>query len=147
MKRRILIVENETGVYNWLTNSLEADTFDMVWTRTAREALCRSLAERFDLVLLDLKLPDMEGWKALDWFKSMHPFLPLVVLTDTVARSRRATTLGADACLEKPPDAPRLSEAVTKLLAESHSARMTRLMDALYGEVRTPASEGKRRTF
>jgi len=143
-KRRILIVENETAVYNRLKHCLDTEAFEAIWTRTAREALHRSLAEQFDLVLLDLNLPDMEGRKALDWFKTMHPFLALVVLTDAPVRAADATTASASAWLEKPVDGPRLSETVTRLLAESQSARLTRLMDELYGETYAEENQVRR---
>jgi DNA-binding response OmpR family regulator len=132
-KRRILIVEDEEKVYEWLAETLDGEAFDAVWTRTAHESLRRSLDEPFDLVLLDLNISDMNGWKALDWFNKMHPFLPVVVLTDQPDQAQRAKALGADAGLKKPLNGPQLSDTVKKLLAESHSARMTRLTDPLYG--------------
>jgi len=133
MKRRILIVEDEAKVHERLARCLDANVFDAVWTQTAHESLRRSLDERFDLVLLDLNVSDMDGWKALDWFNKLHPFLPVVVLANRPDQVQRATALGADACLEKPVDAPRLSDTVHQLLAESHSARMTRLTEPRYG--------------
>lgn len=129
-----MIVEDEIKVYQWLADCLEGDTFDLVWTQTAHEGRRRSLDEWFDLVLLDSNLPDGDGWKTLDWFNKLHPFLPVVMLTEESDPPQRATALGADACLEKPLDVARLLETVNQLLAESHSARMTRLSEALSGQ-------------
>jgi DNA-binding response OmpR family regulator len=139
MKKRILILEDEKAVCHSLTQALGVDTGEVVWTQTAHEALRRSLGEPFDLAVLDLDVSDMDGWKAFDLFNRLHPFLPVVMLTDQPAQARRAMALGADACLEKPLDG-RFAQTVKQLLAESHQARLSRIMDSLQGP--KPCSAG-----
>jgi DNA-binding response OmpR family regulator len=130
MKKRILILEDEKAVCHGLTQALGMEACEVVWTQTAHEALRRSLGELFDLAVLDLDVTDMDGWKAFDLFNRLHPFLPVVMLTDRTDQARRAMALGADACLEKPLDG-RFAQTVKQLLAESPSARLSRIMNSL----------------
>ena len=62
LKKRVLIVEDDTGIARLLRDNLLYDGFDVEWSQTGRDAI--SIAKRFapDLVLLDLMLPDgMDG--------------------------------------------------------------------------------------
>jgi len=137
MKPRILIIEDQKAAYRSIAAALHGKGYELVWTQTGHEALRKSLDEPFDAVLLDRNVSDIDIIKALDFFCRLHPFLPVLILSDA-HESTQQTGLGADAVLHKPVSEPELVRAVEELLAESHHDRMSRIADALYGTVTAP---------
>jgi DNA-binding NtrC family response regulator len=132
MRKHILILEEARAEFEPIAKALDGDAYEFVWTQTAHEALRRANDEPFDLVLMDVDLSDADPWKVLDRFGALHPFLPVITLTEQPAQVQRATACGADASLEKPVDEQHLLQTVKQLLAESHQARMSRLMGSLH---------------
>jgi DNA-binding response OmpR family regulator len=137
MKPRILIIEDEKAAYRSIAGALHGKGYELVWTQTGHEALRKSLDEPFDAALLDLNVSDIDISKALDFFCRLHPFLPILILSDAHQRTEQIA-LGADAVLKKPVSQPELVRAVEELLAESHHDRMSRITNALYGTVAAP---------
>ena len=103
--RRILIVEDDVSLAGFLSGELEAQGFAVEQIHDGEEAL-RTLetTRRFDLVMLDLNLPKLDGIALMQRLRPAQPRLPVLVLT---ARSRvedkvLALQSGADDCLSKP---------------------------------------------
>jgi two-component system, OmpR family, response regulator CpxR len=138
MKRHILIVEDERAVWKQLGQVLDADDYELECMQTGHEALRRSLDELFDLVVLDLSLSDMDGWKVLDWFYRFHPFLAVVALTRNDKENVAASLLGASACVKKPLNHKDLVRTIERVLAESPQERVSRSMAAFGGTVHVP---------
>lgn len=103
--RRILIVEDDVSLAGFLSGELEAQGFAVEQIHDGEEAL-RTLEtkRRFDLLLLDLNLPKLDGITLIQRLRPAQPRLPVLVLT---ARSRvedkvKALQSGADDCITKP---------------------------------------------
>ncbi len=103
--RRILIVEDDVSLAGFLGGELEALGFAVEQIHDGEEAL-RALEgkRRFDLLMLDLNLPTLDGIALIERLRPAQPRLPVLVLT---ARSRvedkvKALESGADDCLTKP---------------------------------------------
>jgi DNA-binding NtrC family response regulator len=143
MKTRILIIEDEKSAYDLLAHALgDDDAYDLVWTQTAHEAIRRAHDEQFDLVLLDFDVTDANPLKALDQFHALHPFLPVIVLTERARQAELAAMRGADAFLQKPLDEPNLIRTMNQLLAESRQGRMSRLIGSLRSWLHAPEAPG-----
>ena len=103
--RRILIVEDDVSLAGFLGGELEAQGFAVEQIHDGEEALRALEAKRrFDLLLLDLNLPKLDGISLIQRLRPTQPRLPVLVLT---ARSRvedkvKALESGADDCLTKP---------------------------------------------
>jgi DNA-binding response OmpR family regulator len=103
-RRRILIIEDEPDMVRGLRDALEFEGFEVFSSGLGREGL-RLLRERGpDLVLLDLMLPDANGFSVCEDIRSTHPLLPVIMLT---ARSQetdkiRGLDAGADDYVTKP---------------------------------------------
>ncbi|HEX4285456.1 MAG TPA: response regulator transcription factor [Terracidiphilus sp.] len=103
--RRILIVEDDVSLAGFLSGELEAQGFVVEQVHDGEEALRILEAKRlFDLVMLDLNLPKLDGISLIQRLRPLQPRLPVLVLT---ARSRvedkvKALESGADDCLTKP---------------------------------------------
>lgn len=78
---RILLVEDETGIGLRLANSLGAVGYLVSWHRTGLSALEEAREVRFDLVLLDLGLPDSDGVEICRDLRACQPAAVIVMLT------------------------------------------------------------------
>jgi len=103
--RHVLVVEDDPSLAGFLSLELQADRFVVDQIHDGAEALKTLQAKRrFDLLILDLNLPSLDGLSILKQLRPTHPRLPVLVLT---ARSRvedrvHALQAGADDCLNKP---------------------------------------------
>jgi DNA-binding NarL/FixJ family response regulator len=96
-KRRILIVDDHPMVREGLASMLEGEVGELAQAGTGEEALSRVREIRPDLVLLDLKLPDLDGLTVLQRVKALAPETSVVIVTmhDDPEFIRRAVELGA----------------------------------------------------
>ncbi len=104
LRRRILVVEDEPDIARGLRDALEFEQFEVTTTGRGREGI-KSLRERgADLVILDLMLPDINGFTVCEEIRQSHPIVPIIMLT---ARSQetdkiRGLEAGADDYVTKP---------------------------------------------
>lgn len=125
---RILIVEDERHLANGLRFNLEADEHDVELVETGEEAL-RVLAEqprRFDLVVLDVMLPGIDGFAVTAELRRLGQYVPVLILT---ARGRSEDVLsgfgaGADDYLTKPFELPIFLSRVRGLLRRTEWFRL-----------------------
>jgi DNA-binding response OmpR family regulator len=103
-RRRILVIEDEPDIARGLRDALEFEHFEVVTTGHGREGI-KLLRERgADLVILDLMLPDINGFSVCEQIRQSHPVVPIIMLT---ARSQevdkiRGLEAGADDYVTKP---------------------------------------------
>ena len=125
--KKILLADDDASVRQTLGEVLRSEEFDVVTAATGREAAARFIAEAPDLVLLDLGMPDRDGWDAFDLMDQTHPMAPVIVITALSGQYRRVAERGVDALMEKPLDIPLLLETAKNYLAESEPERAHRL--------------------
>jgi two-component system, NtrC family, response regulator AtoC len=105
---RILVADDEPGIREFITDSLELDEHVVVPAKDGREA-AKLLDERgFDLVLTDLKMPGLDGMQLLRKVRSEQPEVEVIVMTahGTVDNAVEAMKLGAFEYLQKPISGP-----------------------------------------
>jgi DNA-binding response OmpR family regulator len=130
---RVLIVDDEPDILLMLRVNLEADGFETALAADGETALQRMSEDRFDLMLLDVMMPVMDGWGVLEALPRMlHP--PRVIVVSAKSSDRdmtRAIELGAVDYLTKPfspGDLAALVQQVVALSAEElHAHRKARL--------------------
>src|SRR5260221_13869276 len=127
MTKRILLADDDAGVRHMLGRVLESEHYEVVTAGTGREAAARFLDKLPDLVLLDLNMPDQDGWEAFDLMTDRRPFVPVIVITARPQQYQSAVDYGIDALMEKPLNLPLLLATITDLLAESKPDRVRRL--------------------
>ena len=81
MKPTILVAEDESLLRKILTGLFEAEGYRVVAAATGREALERFGAEPVDLVVTDIRMPEIEGLELLDRLKRVDPEVPVVIMT------------------------------------------------------------------
>lgn len=108
--KSVLVVDDEKSVRDSIKMILEYERFDVHLAEDGPTALQRIESEAFDLVLLDIKMPGMDGIKVLQKIKEMKPSLPVVMVSGHADFSTavEATRIGSYDFLGKPLDRDRL---------------------------------------
>jgi DNA-binding response OmpR family regulator len=103
-RRRVLIVEDEPDLVRGLRDALEFEGFEILATGLGRDGVKIAREKGPDLVLLDLMLPDLNGFAVCEEIRASNPTIPIIMLT---ARSQesdkiRGLEVGADDYVTKP---------------------------------------------
>lgn len=121
-KIKLLVVDDEVAFLNSITKRLEMRDFYVVKATNGEEALKAATVEKFDLALVDLKMPGMSGQSLLELLKRDHKFLEVIILTGhgSMESAVQCTKLGAYSYLPKPYELDRL----IALLKEAYQVRL-----------------------
>src|SRR3989441_11950327 len=120
---KILLVEDSASMRSYLSNIIENGTDDdveIVEAANGFEALKTLPHHKFDAILTDINMPDINGLELVSFLKN-HPVyknIPIMVIsTESTEEDRsRAEALGAEEYLSKPFEAPELVDKLRKLL-------------------------------
>jgi two-component system, OmpR family, response regulator len=101
---RLLVVEDEPTILELLSGSLWFAGFDVVTAASGVEALRVTAVVRPDLILLDVMMPDADGFEVIRQIRSSGPRIPVIFLTarDSVRDRVAGLTLGGDDYITKP---------------------------------------------
>lgn len=115
---RILLVEDDPPLSSFLRKGLEAEHYAVDVAADGESGRQMALESEYDLMILDLNLPKLDGFGVLQAIRPKKPSLPVLVLTARSAVEDRVTSLdtGADDCLIKPFSFTELSARVRALL-------------------------------
>lgn len=104
MKPRILIVEDEPGIADTLQYALRTEGFDPAWVATGEDALVQLRAQPPSLVILDVGLPDSNGFEVFKRLREINAEVPVIFLTARSDEIDRVVglELGADDYVPKP---------------------------------------------
>src|SRR5439155_18132184 len=127
MKYKVLLVDDDAAVRRMLSRVLEEEAYSVFLAANAGEALEVASTAAVDLALLDLNLPDQNGWDLFERLITEHPFLPIIVLTARSNQLFPALAAGVGALMEKPLDLPKLLATMRDLLEEPAAIRRARL--------------------
>lgn len=105
---RILVVDDEAGLREFMVDALELEGHDVSAARDGREAIARVDRESFDLVITDLKMPVVGGMEVVRKLASEQPETQVIVVTahGSVESAVEAMKLGAFDYLQKPLGSP-----------------------------------------
>ena len=103
MLKKILVVDDEQSMRDTLRIMLEKEGFDISDAVNGREAIERCTNETFDLVLTDLKMPELDGIEFVEKLTAMSD-VPIIIMTAYATKEEaiRALNLGATFFIEKP---------------------------------------------
>ena len=80
-KSRILVIDDEAAIRDSLRMTLEYEGYEFTGAATGQEGLALAERDTPDLVLLDIKMPGMDGLEALQKIKAAHEALPVVIIS------------------------------------------------------------------
>jgi two-component system nitrogen regulation response regulator NtrX len=135
-KPLVLVVDDESDIRSSLRMILEYEGYALSEASTGEEALRRVEGDRPDAVLLDIKMPRMDGLEILARVKQSDPPLPVVVISGhgTIATAVEATRLGAFDFMEKPLERERVLLVVRNALASGRLERENRALKLTFEE-------------
>ena len=115
-KVRVLLVDDEEGYVNVLSNRLQKRGFDVARTYSGTEALQALRKNEFEVAVLDLKMEDMDGLEVLKVFKRMDPKMEVIMLTGHGSQTAavQGIEMGAYDYLTKPCDFESLLKKIQK---------------------------------
>ena len=119
-KPTILLMEDETNVAKGLKLVLEEEGYQVDWAETGRQALELFRQKRYDLLLADLRLPDIDGMEVIKEIKHDRPDTGVIVITgySTVSSAIEAMKLGASDYLQKPFTDDEVKAAIQEALVK-----------------------------
>jgi len=142
-KEKILIVDDDRRLSEILANVLDYEGYDCDTSNDGEETISKFKKKTFDLVLLDLKLPDMSGMDILSKIKKLKPSVQIVMISGqgSIQTAVEATKKGAYDFLEKPLDTERVLVTIKNALEKGRLEREKALL--LESEKRRYAMVGK----
>lgn len=124
---QILLVDSEVDGRDPISRMLTGAGFGVTWTATGAAGLAAARSVPFDLVILELGLPDVAGEVVLQKLRSHPPQVPVLILsTAPVSQRAAALTLGAADCLAKPADG---AELLARVRLRIRDARLVSIGD------------------
>ncbi len=126
---KILIIDDERLIRWSVSRLLERAGYRVSEASTGKDGLAAIEADSPDVVLLDITLPDLDGFSVLRAIRQGHPQIPVLMMTADATRetAQRALRLGAREHLDKPFDPASLQAAVFEAL---HSPPQTEVMNS-----------------
>jgi len=127
----VLVVDDEYGPRESIAFTLSTE-FTVETSDRAADALKKVSGKPFSLVVMDIRMPEMDGIRALEELRKIDPHVSVIMLTGygTLHTAQQAMVVGANQYLRKPPDIAELLEAARKQAAATavrrHQAKINR---------------------
>lgn len=119
-EKNILIAEDVKSNFNYLNAIIELTDASVVWAKNGKEAIqiCRHNNPKIDLVLMDIRMPEISGMEAIKQIKDANKSIPVIVQTAYAMNNEREECLlaGADHFITKPIDPRKLIQILQDYL-------------------------------
>jgi len=122
MKDNVLLIDDDQDFLDVMSERMEARGLEVSSTMSAEEALEMIKQDSYDVIILDLQMPGMDGIDALKAIKEIQPEAQIILLTGhaTVEKGVEAIKLGATDFIEKPAD----MESLTRKIKKAHAQKI-----------------------
>jgi len=122
---RILIIDDDENIRKVLTTILEDEGYDVESVDTAKKAIERTRRKFYNLALIDIRLPDMEGIELLTKMKNTTPKIRKLIITGypTLQNAVEAVNRGADAYIMKPFEMEKVLEEIKDQLKKQQNEK------------------------
>lgn len=119
---RILVVDDDAAITTTFENILVGEGYDVATAIDGPRAVDLARRERFEIILLDLVMPGIDGLTTLRQLREVAPDARVVILSAYIepAREAEALRLGAVAVLAKPPELAKLLRFFDELTFQEH---------------------------
>jgi two-component system response regulator AtoC len=122
---RILAVDDDENIRKVIVAILEDEGYTVESVGTAKEAIEKSKRKFYNLALIDIRLPDMEGIELLTKFRETTPRMRKVIVTGypTLQNAVDAVNKGADAYIVKPFDVEKVLKTIQEQLSKQQTEK------------------------
>lgn len=119
-KRKILVVDDEDALRTVLSSELVSEGYEVGGAADGDEAINELQKKTYDLVLLDIKMPRMNGFEVLKFIKDKHPKTKVIMLTGfaDLKNAIESKKLGAEDFVSKPYDLVDLLTTIERVMSE-----------------------------
>jgi DNA-binding NtrC family response regulator len=123
-KKKALVIDDEQIVLESVSALLTDEGFEVDVSLDGRQGLDWAIERNYDVVLTDIRMPDIGGMKVLRDVKRINPRLPVIMITGyaSIESAVQAMKLGAAEYIEKPFEPEQLLDAVSRALGISKEA-------------------------
>ena len=123
-KKSILVIDDDEVVLNSIAEALRLEGYKVDTAETGKEAIRKGNLRFYNLVLIDIRLPDMEGTELLKAMKETTPKIVKIIVTGypSLQNATEALNKGADGYVIKPIDIPKLLTTVKEHLQKQEEA-------------------------
>ncbi len=119
-KSRILVVDDEDTLRTVLSQELKGEGYEVDTAADGQIAIDTLKNKQFELILLDIKMPNVNGFEVLKYIKQNHPKLKVIMLTGfaDLKNAIESKKLGAEDFVSKPYDLVDLITTIERVLSE-----------------------------
>ena len=127
---KILVVDDDVALGEVLVEILSQEGYQIANVQSGEAAIKKCQMQTFDVALVDIKLPDMEGTQLLELLKKLTPTTVLIVLTGypTLENAVHSLNSGADSYIIKPFKTPKLLEQIRTQLEKRQVTKWENLL-------------------
>jgi DNA-binding NtrC family response regulator len=119
-KNRILVVDDEEALRTVLSTELTSEGYEVTPASDGNEAIDFIKSSDYDLVLLDIKMPNVDGFEVLKFIKGNKPLIKVIMLTGfaDLKNAIESKRLGAEDFVSKPYDLVDLLTTIERVLGD-----------------------------
>ncbi len=129
---KVLIIEDEIATARPVKEALEIEGFSVDIAEDGIQGLKMFNEKRYDLILLDLKMPKMDGYEVLKEVRKINPFIDIIIYTNNreFTNIKELTNIGIDGYIDKGPktDLNELIDLITHKLNPLNEAQAEQLI-------------------
>lgn len=145
---RILIIDDDENIRKVLLTILEDEGYTVDTAETAKKGIAKSQKEFFNLALIDVRLPDMEGIELLTKLPETKPKMRKIIVTGypTLQNAVAAVNRGADAYVMKPFDVEKILVTIKEQLDKQNEEKAyseNKIAEFISSRVKELDSKGK----
>ncbi len=123
LRKKVLIVDDEAGILRFLKIALRVYGYEVIAAASGQEALQMVESQTPDVMVLDVLMPEMDGWQVLRKLR-MFSKVPVIVFTAQGDSAGRALELGANAYVVKPFKPDELAAKIASVLKETNAHKV-----------------------
>jgi two-component system, response regulator YesN len=130
-KNSVLVVDDEQEICKMLKKFFEKKWYEVSYVLTGREAIEKVKKRKFNVALLDINLPDIDGTALIPILKKLHPGIKIVMITGDATRDNtiRALNNGASYYFEKPFKIEELLKKTNDLIEEQNEISFQKVLE------------------
>ncbi|MFZ4474448.1 MAG: sigma-54-dependent transcriptional regulator, partial [Saprospiraceae bacterium] len=127
---KILIVDDETPIRRTLRDILEFEQYEVEEASDGLECVAKVQKDKYDVVIMDIKMPKMDGIEALERLQILSPETPVIMVSGhgTIDTAVEAVKKGAFDFISKPPDLNRMLITVRNALERAELVNTTQVL-------------------
>jgi len=142
---RILIVDDESSIRKTLREILEFEKYEVNEAADGLDCLVKLKKHKYDVIIMDIKMPKMDGMEALERVQLLAPDTPVIMISGhaNIDTAVEAVKVGAFDFISKPPDLNRLLITVRNAMDKSALVTETKVLKKKVSRVKTPKIIGE----